>query len=177
MAQDKPVGRTKDRAFHTAARLVDRAGNLSQAALDEVGDRARSIWMPEDPDCILTEAPGFAPLATTPHPQLLSASWRADALLGLSALGVTAWESELVGVTRSLFHDGLSHQDLSHRLFGADYDSIHRWIDTVPGTTIRGGGIVHRLQHGHDLAAANALYDEHGLPVCSFGCNTWHRTL
>ena len=67
-------------------------------------------------------------------------------------------------MTRSVFHDDLPHQELSHRLFGADYDAIHRWIDTVPGTGIRGGGIVHRLQHGHDLAAVQQLYDQHGLP-------------
>jgi hypothetical protein len=34
----------------------------------------------------------------------------------------------------------------------------------VPGSGIRGGGIVHRLQHGHDLAAAQQLYAAHGLP-------------
>jgi hypothetical protein len=95
---------------------------------------------------------------------MLSIAWRADALVGLSAMGVTVWEREIVTVTRSVFHDGLRHQELSRRLFGSDCDAIHRWIDTVPGTGIRGGGIVHRLQHGHDLAAAQAIYGEHGLP-------------
>lgn len=95
---------------------------------------------------------------------MLSIAWQADALLAISALGVTVCEREIIAVTRSIFHDDLSHQELSRRLFGADYDAIHRWMDTVPGTGIRGGGIVHRLQHGHDLAAVQQLYDQHGIP-------------
>ncbi len=93
-----------------------------------------------------------------------SVAWRTEALIGLSALGVSSWEAEIVGVTRQLFHDGPGHQEVSRSLFGADYDAIHRWMDTVPGSGIRGGGIVHRLQHGHDAAGAAAVYEEHGLP-------------
>lgn len=148
-------------------RLADgavHATNRGREVLADVGERAQALWTPEDPAVILA-SPTFAPFPENAPPrEMLSVSWRADALLGLSALGITAWEKEIVGVTRALFHDGLPHQELSRRLFGSDFDAIHRWMDTVPGSGIRGGGIVHRLQHGHDLAAAQQLYEAHGLP-------------
>lgn len=94
----------------------------------------------------------------------MSAAWRSDALVALSTMGVLEWEEEITHATRRIFHDGPGHARLSAKLFHADYDVIHRWIDTVPGSGVRGGGIVHRLQHGHDLAAAGAIYEQHGLP-------------
>jgi hypothetical protein len=122
------------------------------------------MWAPEDADAILA-SPSFTPFPATGLPvQMLSIAWQADALVGLSALGVNQWETEIVGVTRSVFHDGPGHQEISRRLFGADFDAIHRWMDTVPGSGIRGGGVLHRVRHGHDLAAAQQLYAEHGLP-------------
>lgn len=143
---------------------LGRAAGLGRETVQGAGELAQRIWMPEDPEVILA-SPAFAPFpGGGPAPELLSIAWRTDALLGLSALGVTVCEREIVSVTRSVFHDGLPHQELSRRLFGTDCDAIHRWIDTVPGSGIRGGGIVHRLQHGHDLAAVQQLYDQHGLP-------------
>jgi hypothetical protein len=143
---------------------VERAVDVGRETAQDAGERAQRIWMPEDPDVILA-SPAFAPFPDGgPAPELLSVAWRTDALLGLSALGVGVCEREIVAVTRSVFHDGLPHQELSRRLFGADCDAIHRWMDTVPGSGIRGGGIVHRLQHGHDLAAVQQVYEQHGLP-------------
>ncbi len=141
-----------------------RAASRSREALEGAGARAQALLAAEIPGLILV-SPSFAPFpGDAPPREMLSVAWRADALLGLSALGVTVWEREIVGVTRAVFHDGLPHQELSRRLFGSDCDAIHRWIDTVPGSGVRGGGIVHRLQHGHDLDAAQQLYEAHGLP-------------
>lgn len=159
--------RLSRRAGNLAQRVrggVGRAVGLGRETVQDAGEFAQRIWMPEDPDVILA-SPAFAPFpGGGPAPELLSIAWRTDALLGLSALGVTVCEREIVTVTRSVFHDSLPHQELSRRLFGTDCDAIHRWIDTVPGSGIRGGGIVHRLQHGHDLAAVQRLYEQHGLP-------------
>jgi hypothetical protein len=150
------------------ARLVTghaaRAAGAGFEVLGEAGARAKGLLAAEDPDIIVASS-AFRPFPDGgPAPEMLSVAWQSDALVGLSAMGVVTWEREIITVTRSVFHDNLPHQELSRRLFGSDYDAIHRWIDTVPGSGIRGGGIVHRLQHGHDLAAARHLYDEHGLP-------------
>lgn len=140
------------------------AAGAGRDVLGEAGARAKGMLAAEDPDVIVA-SPSFRPFPDGgPAPEMLSVAWQSDALVGLSAMGVVTWEREIVTVTRSVFHDGLPHQALSRRLFGSDFDAIHRWIDTVPGSGIRGGGIVHRLQHGHDLAAAQHLYDQHGLP-------------
>jgi hypothetical protein len=150
------------------ARLVTghaaRAAGAGRDVLSEAGTRAQRMWAAEDPDVILA-SPAFTPFPSGfPEPRMLSVAWQADALVGLSAMGCVSWEREIVTVTRSVFHDGLPHQELSRRLFGSDFDAIHRWIDTVPGSGIRGGGITHRLAHGHDWAAAQQLYEQHGLP-------------
>lgn len=103
----------------------------------------------EDPETILSQSSLFETFTRSgPEPELQSLAWRGDALLGLSAIGAVAFEDEIVDVTRNLFHDGLRHQDFSHRLFGADFDAIHGFMDTVPSSGVRGGGILHRLQHG-----------------------------
>jgi hypothetical protein len=141
-----------------------RAAGSGWDAVEEAGTRAQRLWLPEEPSVVLA-SPSFAPFpAGGPPREMLSVAWQADALVGLSAMGVTVWEREIVTVTRSVFHDELRHQELSRRLFGSDFDAIHRWMDTVPGSGVRGGGIVHRLQHGHDLSAAHLIYAEHGLP-------------
>lgn len=161
------VSRLTGAAGGLARRLADEAARASRAGrgvAGEVGTRAQRMWVPEDADAILASA-AFIPFPAAGFPvQMLSIAWQADALVGLSALGVDQWEGEILGVTRSIFHDGPGHQEISRRLFGADFDAIHRWMDTVPGSGIRGGGVTHRLRHGHDLAAVRQLYAEHGLP-------------
>lgn len=148
---------------HTRPLLEDR-WELTLRQARELQRRARALWQPEDPETILSRSGIFDPSpASGPTPELRSLAWRGDALLGLSAVGVLALEDEIVDVTRNLFHDGIRHQDLSQRLFGADFDAIHGFMDTVPGSAVRGGGILHRLQHGHDLGAARQIHEEHGL--------------
>ena len=157
------AGRAASAGRDVAGSVGERAAHLGRAASSEVGSRVQRVWLPDDPAVILGSA-AFAPFpAGGPPSEMLSLAWQADALVALSALGVTTWEREIVTVTRSVFHDNLRHQELSRRLFGSDFDAIHRWIDTVPGSGIRGGGILHRLQHGHDVAAVQQLYDQHGL--------------
>lgn len=156
----------------TVAAARSRANPLVRegrdAALEQarnVAERARALYKPEEPERVVREAALFHPFPDTAlAPELQSIAWRSDALLGLSAFGVISLEDEITGVTRDLFHDNLHHQDLSRRILGADFDLVHGYMDTVPGTSYRGGGILHRLQHGHDLDAARHIYDDHGLP-------------
>ncbi len=130
------------------------------------GERLQTVWEPERPTEILRDSQLFRPLPETLPPSsahLLSIPWRSDVLLALSAAGVLSVEDEVIGITRRLFHDDLPTRQLSERLFGQDFASLHRWIDTVPGSAVPGGGITHRVAHGHDLQAAAEVYEQYGL--------------
>lgn len=128
------------------------------------GERARLLAFPEEPSEILSRSVLFRP---TPEagsgPTIRSVEWKADAAVALSAFGLIAFDKQVTDLTAQIFHGSGAHQDLSRVLFHVDHDEIHRWIDTVPGSGVRGGGIVHRLEWGHDLEAAHKLYDEHGV--------------
>lgn len=131
----------------------ERARDLARHA----SDRIRSVWEPEDRDRILEESRLFDPLpveAERAEPELLSLRWRNEALLALSSAGVLSLEDEIIQHTDRLFHAGAPTPELSERLFRQDYSELHRWIDTVPGSGVPGGGITHRMEHGHDLEAA-----------------------
>lgn len=141
-----------------------RAAAAGREAMDGVTDKARAVAYPEQASQVLDGHFAFQPLLRgLPDPEILSVSWRSDALLGLAAMGVISLEDQIVDVTREVLHDNFRHQLLSSQIFGADYDVIHGWMDEVPGSGLRGGGILHRLQHGHNLAAARDIYERHGL--------------
>src|SRR5690349_941269 len=85
------------------ARLVTghaaRAAGAGRELLGEAGARARGMLAVEDPDVIVA-SPSFRPFPHGgPAPELLSVAWQSDALVGLSAVGVVAWEREIVTVT------------------------------------------------------------------------------
>lgn len=160
-------------ANELSEKASEYAGPLLGQTRDEIigyarglKDRAESLNVREDPEEILADSSFFEPQPASAKLslELQSLTWRGDLLLGLSTAGVVALEDEAIQVTRRIFHDDLPHQELSQRLFGADFDSIHGFMDTVPGASYRGGGILHRLQHGHDLEGAHQIYGEHGLP-------------
>src|SRR5262249_25204398 len=43
-----------------------------------------------------------------------------------------------------------------------DVAAVNRWMDTVPGASLPGGGWTHRLKQGHDLAAVARVWQDHG---------------
>ena len=154
-------------------RIKDLGGRAMGGAGDVIsglGDRAGRIIRPEVPSEILQGSALFEPfpsevgLGQEPGSELLNVLWRNEALLVLSVLGLEVYEDQITRFTRRVFHDQPGHRGLSELLFGADYGEIHRWMDTVPGSGVVGGGIMHRLQHGHDISALREIYEKHGLP-------------
>lgn len=145
---------------------AEKGAGLAQNLARHAGERIQAVWKPEDLGQVLKRSRLFRPLPGQPEevgPDLLSLRWRGEALLALSAGGLLSLEDEIIDHTDRLFHAGLPTPELSERIFGADLSGLHEWIDTVPGSTVVGGGITHRLQHGHDLEAAATIYQEHGL--------------
>jgi len=91
----------------------------------------------------------------------------AAAVLGGVGGGALAFDEVLSRVTRHVFDQ--------HRLFGGwaageiaalvgatKTDAVNAFMDTVPGATVRGGGWIHRIQHGHDMAAVVQATQEYG---------------
>lgn len=102
--------------------------------------KASSILKPERPETVLETAPFFQPFPHEPvENEFLNLLWRSEALLALSAILGQVAEDQVTHWTRELFHDRLSHQELSLKLFGHDYAALHRWMDTVPGSQVVGG--------------------------------------
>lgn len=145
---------------------LEHGTESAQSLAREAGARIQAIWAPEDSARILEESQLFEPLPGSVgrvSPELLSLEWRNEALLALTAAGVLTLEDEIIYRTDRLFHAGLPTPELSERIFRQKYSELHRWIDTVPGSATAGGGITHRVKHGHDLEAAAAIYEKHGL--------------
>jgi hypothetical protein len=87
----------------------------------------------------------------------------------LTGVGVgAAMQDEVLSrATRTIF-DGKAYaggwlQDSVAGIVGADtVGSVNRFMDTVPGSDVMGGGWIHRIQHGHDLSAVAEVWGEHG---------------
>lgn len=159
-------GLSLERVKREANAWAERGAGAARQLAGRAGERIRTAWEPEDPETILDESPLFEPVAADPdeiEPELLSLRWRSEAMLALGTAGLLSLEDEIIRHTDRLFHSGLPTPELSQRLFGKDLGELHRWIDTVPGSGVPGGGITHRVEHGHDAAAAAEIYREHGL--------------
>ncbi len=157
--------RELDRGVQLGKETIRRGADEAWQLATVGGQRLQAIWAPEDIDEVLGDSTLFGVLeagADAPGTQRLSIPWRNDVLLGLSVAGLLSLEEEIIGTTNSLFHEGVGHQALSERLFGYDYDSLHKWIDTVPGSSVA-GGYGHRVHHGHTIEVIPEIYRNEGL--------------
>jgi hypothetical protein len=89
------------------------------------------------------------------------------AVLAGTGVGVVMHDELLSRTTRAIF-DGKAYaggwlQDAVAGFVGADtVTSVNRFVDTVPGSGVMGGGWIHRIQHGHDLSAVAEVWGDHG---------------
>jgi len=124
--------------------LYDASGHALQvgrSTLGRVGPQVSRIWKPERPDTILESSTIFQPLPEGRFDaEAVNLLWRAEAFMALSALGLQFFEDHIIGYTRERFHNKPGHRTVSKMLFGSDWDEIHRYMDTVPGSGIQGGG-------------------------------------
>lgn len=152
LSQGLHVGR------ETISRGADEAWQLTTVA----GKRLQTVWTPEDSGDVLGNSTLFRIPPDWSRAHVLSIPWRNDVLLGLSVAGLLSLEEEVIGATNALFHEGVGHQALSERLFGYDYNSLHKWIDTIPGSSVA-GGYGHRVEHGHSIEVISEIYRTEGL--------------
>jgi hypothetical protein len=91
----------------------------------------------------------------------------AAAALGGVGSGVLAFDEVLSRVTRRVFDQhrlvgGWAAGEIAAFVGTAKADAVNAFMDTVPGATVRGGGWIHRIQHGHDMAAVVQVTHEYG---------------
>jgi hypothetical protein len=89
------------------------------------------------------------------------------AVLGATGGGAIAFDEVLSRVTRHVFDGdqligGWAAEQISSLVGPDTVGAVNRFMDTVPGSTVPGGGLLHRIQHGHDLAALAEIAGEHG---------------
>ncbi len=91
----------------------------------------------------------------------------AAAALGGVGSATLAFDEVLSRVTRRVFDQhrlvgGWAAREIAAYVGGAKADAVNAYMDTVPGASVRGGGWVHRIQHGHDMAAVVEVTREYG---------------
>lgn len=89
------------------------------------------------------------------------------AVLAAGGAGTEAFDEAIARVTRHIFDGdqlvGGSVGDRIAAFVGPEkVESINRFMDTVPGSDVMGGGWLHRVQHGHDVAGLVNVYHEYG---------------
>ena len=84
---------------------ISQLKSRGKGVAGDISNAAQALWLPENPGVVLGDSPTFMipPTELQSEPAFLSMTWRSDALLGLSALGVVTLEDEIITVTRSLF--------------------------------------------------------------------------
>lgn len=89
------------------------------------------------------------------------------AVLACGGAGTAAFDEALSRVTRHIFDGdqlvGGALRDRIAELVGPEKaEGVNRFMDTVPGSDVMGGGWIHRIQHGHDVDALIHIGEEYG---------------
>lgn len=167
---------------HSAGRLVkalyeEASGGAGQVA--EYADDLYERWLSEDEARILDDCPVATGILAhrdvfDADPEIFSQLYNVRvrpvltaAVLGASGGGMLAFDEALSKVTRKVFDGdqligGWGADRIASWIGPEKFTEINRFMDTVPGASVPGGGWLHRIQHGHDLSAVAQIFQEHG---------------
>jgi len=86
-------------------------------------------------------------------------------LYACAGMGLLSNKIELARLSRSIMDvDCSPQQKLIEMMFGeTQVMEISKWMDSVPGFNAIGGGVTHRIQHGHDIGALVELAQSHNM--------------
>lgn len=97
-------------------------------------------------------------LPTVPQPVVHSA------ILAAAGTGVLFNEDNLIQLTSWMDSKNSIFEKILELFFDrADIEQVSKWIDTIPGANFVGGGVTHRITHGHDINALVDLFQSHDL--------------
>ncbi len=97
-------------------------------------------------------------LPTIPQPVVHSA------ILAAAGTGVLFNEDNLIQLTNIMDSKNTIFEKILELFFDrANLEQASKWIDTIPGANYIGGGVTHRIMHGHDINALVDLFQSHDL--------------
>lgn len=97
-------------------------------------------------------------LPTVPQPVVHSA------ILAAAGTGVLFNEDNIIQLTSWMDSKNSIFEKILELFFDrANLEQISKWIDTIPGANYVGGGVTHRIMHGHDINALVDLFQSHDL--------------
>ena len=97
-------------------------------------------------------------LPTVPQPIVHSA------ILAAAGVGVLFNEDNLIQLTNIMDSKNTIFERILELFFDkANLEQASKWIDTIPGVNYVGGGVTHRIMHGHDINALADLFQSHDL--------------
>jgi hypothetical protein len=172
------TARGVQQAAGRARREYDRISSGAEVLI-EYGDDLYKRKLGEDEAEILDQCPLIAQIkehrsAFESDPEVFGRLYNVRlrpmltaAVLGATGGGAIAFDEVLSRVTRHVFDGdqligGWVAEQISSLVGPETVGAVNRFMDTVPGSTVPGGGWLHRIQHGHDLAALTEIAGEHG---------------
>ena len=87
-----------------------------------------------------------------------------SAILAAAGTGVLFNEDNLIQLTSAMDSKGSIFEKILELFFDrVELEQISKWIDTMPGANFVGGGVTHRVLHGHDINSLIELLQNHDL--------------
>ena len=82
-----------------------------------------------------------------------------------AGMGLFSTQTELARWSRNIMDVNTAQpQKVLEMIFGeSSIKEISQWMDTAPGFNVIGGGVTHRVQHGHDIEALVQLANDHNI--------------
>lgn len=173
-------GRAADRAKGAVSRVGSGVHEIATDTLDTAWTTVHRAVV-EDENAILDQCPVVSGLlghreTFERDPQSFGALYNlrvrpvvTGALLSASGGAALAgsFDEQLARLTRHVFDGdillGGRLADAVASAVGPDTArAVNEFMDRVPRSTVMGGGWIHRIQHGHDLAAVAEIYGDHG---------------
>lgn len=87
-----------------------------------------------------------------------------SAILSAAGIGVLFNEDTIIQLTSAMDSKGSIFEKILELFFDrVEIEQISKWIDTIPGANFIGGGVTHRILHGHDINSLIELMKSHDL--------------
>ena len=156
-----------DKTSKVASKIASSTADVGKKAFDETVDsvkvfakKGKAIFK-DDVENLKSECALLNKwtLPDVPH------SVKSSAILAAAGLGILDNERELMRFSRSIMDTKgtVFEKVLGHFFEKEKIEQISHWMDKIPDAVYTGGGVTHRVRHGHDIEALIELIKGHDL--------------